>query len=114
MNSLYGIIALFALGAIIGMYLLALVLQKKETPKFVAFIHGIFVAAALIILIVYKIKHGPGLMESITLFVVAALGGFVLITRDLTGKPLPKWLAIAHGLIAVAGFIFLLVFAFTT
>ncbi|MFL5752790.1 MAG: hypothetical protein ACJ76F_05240 [Bacteroidia bacterium] len=113
MNTLYLIIGLFALGAIIGMYLLALVLQKKETPKFVAFIHGAFVATALILLVVYNNQHGPGLMESIVLFVVAALGGLVLIVRDLTGKPLPKWLAVGHGLIAVAGFIFLLFFAFT-
>jgi len=112
MNTLYLIIALFALGAIIGMYLLALILQKKETPKFVSFIHGAFVATALILLIVYNSNH-PGLIESVVLFVVAALGGFVLITRDLTGKPLPKWLALGHGLIAVVGFIFLLVDAFT-
>lgn len=113
MNTIYLIIALFALGALIGMYLLALVLQKKETPKFVAFIHGAFVAAALVLLIYYSTQHNPQPIESIVLFVVAALGGAVLIVRDLTGKPLPKWLAIAHGLIAVAGFIFLLVYAFS-
>jgi hypothetical protein len=112
MNTLYLIIALFALGALIGMYLLALVLQKKETPKFVAFIHGVFVAAALVLLIIYNSSH-PGLIESIVLFVMAALGGVVLIFRDLTGKPIPKWLAVAHGLIAVTGFIFLLMFAFS-
>jgi hypothetical protein len=113
MNTLYLIIGLFALGALIGMYLLALVLQKKETPKFVALIHGLFVATALILLIVYNVKYGPGLMESIVLFVIAALGGAVLIVRDLTGKPIPKWLALAHGLIAIAGFVYLLVYAFS-
>ncbi len=111
MNTLYLIIALFALGAIIGMYLLALVLQKKETPKFVAFIHGAFVAAALILLIIYNSDH-PGLTESIVLFIVAAVGGLTMIIRDLTGKSLPRWLAIGHGLIAVSGFVFLLVCAF--
>lgn len=111
MSTLYFSIALFALGAIIGMYLLTLVLQKKETPKFVALIHGAFVVIALILLIIYN-SQNPGLIEAIVLFVVAALGGLILITRDLTGKPLPKWLAIGHGLIAVAGFIFLLVSAF--
>jgi hypothetical protein len=112
MNTLYLIIALFALGALIGMYLLALVLQKKETPKFVAFIHGAFVAAALVLLIIYNSQH-PGLTESIVLFVIAAIGGLTLIIRDLTGKSLPKWLAVGHGLIAVTGFIFLLVCAFS-
>jgi branched-subunit amino acid transport protein AzlD len=112
MNTLYLIIALFALGALIGMYLLALVLQKKETPKFVAFIHGAFVASALVLLIVYNFNH-PGFIEAIVLFVVAAVGGLTLIIRDLTGKSLPRWLAIGHGLIAVGGFIFLLACAFT-
>jgi hypothetical protein len=111
MNTVYLVISLFALGAIIGMYLLALVLQKKETPKFVAFIHGAFVAAALILLIVYS-SGNPGFMDSIVLFIIAALGGLVLITRDLTGKPIPRWLAVTHGLIAVTGFIFLLVDVF--
>lgn len=111
MNTLYIIIGMFALGALIGMYLLALVLQKKETPKFVAFIHGAFVASALILLMVYNYKH-PGMIENIVLFVIAAVGGLALIVRDLTGRSLPKWLAVAHGLIAVAGFIFLLVSAF--
>jgi hypothetical protein len=111
MNTLYAIIGLFALGALIGLYLLALVLQKKETPKMVAFIHGIFVAVALILLIVYGLNHPPTPVESIVLFVLAALGGLVLIVRDLTGKSIPKWLAVSHGLIAVAGFIFLLLYA---
>jgi hypothetical protein len=111
MNTLYLIIALFALGALIGMYLLALVLQKKETPKFVAVIHGAFVAAALVLLIVYNSNH-PGLTESIILFVVAALGGATLFVRDLMGKSLPRWLALGHGIIAVIGFIILLIRAF--
>jgi hypothetical protein len=113
MSTLYAVIGLFALGALIGMYLLSLVLQNKQTPKFVAAIHGLFVAVALVILIVYTVGNTPGPIESVVLFVMAALGGAVLIYRDLTGKPVPKWLAVAHGLIAVTGFVFLLVFAFS-
>ena len=112
MNTLDIIIGLFALGALIGMYLLSLVLQKKETPKFVAFIHGGFVAAALILLIFFALKQEVKPIESIVLFIMAALGGFVLIARDLTGKSLHRWLAVGHGLIAVAGFVFLLIYAF--
>lgn len=112
MTLLYAIIGLFALGAIIGVYLLALVLQKKETPKLVAFIHGGMVATALILLIYYTLRHPPGMPESVVLFTVAAVGGATLMARDLTGKSLPKWLAVGHGLIAVAGFVFLLIRAF--
>lgn len=111
MTTLYTIIGLFALGALVGMYLLSLVIQKKETPKFVAVIHGVFVAAALVMLIVYNSKV-PDFIDSIILFVVAALGGAVLFVRDITGKSLPKWLAMVHALVAVSGFIVLLARAF--
>ncbi len=109
--NIYVIIGLFSLAALIGIYLLALVIQNKETPKFVSFIHGGFAATALVMLIVYASHNGPGLMESIVLFVMAALGGVVLIYKDLSKMPLPKWLAVLHGLLAVSGFIFLIVFA---
>ncbi len=112
MNTLYLIITLFALGALVGMYLLALVLQKKETPKFVSFIHGGLVVTSLILLIFYSCTHKPSPIESIVAFVIAAVGGLTLIIRDVTGRSLPRWLAIGHGLIAVTGFIFLLVYAF--
>lgn len=110
--NIYTIISLFGIGAIIGMYLLAIVLQNKETPKAVAFVHGIFVATALVLLIVYLVKNSNGPVESAVLFVIAALGGTVLIYRDMTGKKIPKWLALVHGIVAVAGFIILLVFVF--
>ena len=112
MNTLYAIIGLFALGAIIGMYLLTFVLQSKKAPTAVALIHGAFVAIALVLLIVYTVNNGPGPIESIVLFVVAALGGFYLFYRDVTGKVVPKWLAIVHALAAVTGFLLLLIFTF--
>ena len=113
MNSLFAIIGLFAVGALIGIYLLTLVLQNKETSKLIAFMHGALVASALVMLIIYTINHIPSPIESLVFFVMAALGGFVLIYRDLTGKPIPKWLAVTHGLLALAGFIFLIIFTFT-
>src|ERR1700740_393931 len=109
MNTLYTVISLFALGALVGMYLFVLVIQKKETPKFVSFIHGAFVVSALVMLITYSVNTKPGPVAAIVLFIMAALGGIVLIYKDVTKKPIPQWLAIGHGLIAVLGFIFLLV-----
>lgn len=112
MNTLYAIIGLFGIGAVIGIYLLALILQNKETPKSIAFIHGIFVVVAFIMLIIYAFRHPPGPLECIVLFTIAVAGGVVVIHRDITGKGIPKWLAVTHGVIAVAGFIFLLVYTF--
>jgi len=107
---LYTIIALFALAAIFGMTLLSYVLRGKETPKGVMVIHGLFAATALVLLIMYVFGNKPGPVESAVLFVIAALGGFIMMARDLTGKRIPKWLAVVHGLIAVAGFVLLIAY----
>jgi hypothetical protein len=113
MTTLYTIIGLFALGAIVGLYLLTLVLKSKETPKAIVFVHGLFVVIALIMLIVYTTKNSPGPLESLVLFIIAAVGGIVVAFRDFTGKKIPKWLAVVHGLVAVTGFLFLLIFTFS-
>jgi hypothetical protein len=112
MNMLFLVIGLFALGAIIGLYLLTLVLGSKETPKGVALIHGVFVAAALIMLISFSFRNPPGLWDCVILFAIAATGGAYVFYRDMTGKEIPKWLAVVHGLIAVTGFVILLVHTF--
>lgn len=113
MAMVYTAIALFSIAALLGMFLLSLVLQKKETPKAIAFIHGLFAAVALVILLIYTFRTEPDLTAASVLFVIAAIGGFVLIARDLMGKSLPKSLAVAHGLLAVTGFVFLLAYAFS-
>ena len=104
-------IGLFALAAMLGMMLLSFVLTGKETPKAVVFTHGPLAAAGLVLLIIYACRRGPGPIESIILFAMAAAGGVVMLGRDLTGKPIPRWLAIGHGVIAITGFILLLIFA---
>ncbi|HEX9981433.1 MAG TPA: hypothetical protein VGB50_12810 [Flavobacterium sp.] len=104
-------IALFSLAALLGMFLLTFVLKGRETPKAVVFTHGPLAAAGLILLIIYAFREEPRPIESIVLFTMAATGGFVMVFRDLTGRKIPKWLAVVHGTLAVAGFVFLLVFA---
>lgn len=105
-------IALFSLTAIIGMVMLSFVLKDKKPSRALVFTHGPLAIAGLILLFVYSTEHHPIPFESIVLFVIAATGGIILVVHDLMGKSIPKWLGIAHGLIAVAGFIFLLAFQF--
>ena len=109
---LYTAIACFSLAAILGIILISYVLRNKPTPKGLAFIHGPIAAIGILLLIFYSFFNSPTPIESLILFIIAALGGFILIFRDLTGKSIPKWLAIIHGLIAVTAFAFLLVFVF--
>jgi hypothetical protein len=47
----------------------------------------------------------------IALFVIAALGGFVLLSFHLRGKPLPTGLAVVHGLVAAVALVLLIVIA---
>jgi hypothetical protein len=52
------------------------------------------------------------MMTSLLVFVVAALGGFVMFGRDISQKSIPKWLAVVHALAAVTAFVLLLIAAF--
>lgn len=112
MELIYTAIGLFATAALIGLYMLFLVLQKKQVPRAAAITHGLLAATALVLLIVDMVRYGADTVQIVVLFIITALGGIVLFARDITGKSLPKSLAIFHGLLAVAGFIFLLVYTF--
>lgn len=109
---IYTVIVVFSIAAIFGVTLLSFVLRSKETPKAIVFLHGPVAAIGLIILIYYVATTGANLVIAIALFVIAALGGIILVSKDFMGKPIPKWLAVVHGLIALTGFLYLLNYAF--
>jgi hypothetical protein len=97
-------IGLFAIAAILGIYLLSLILRGKETRKGLAFMHGPVAAVGLVLLICFALEsQSKQFILPITLLVAAAFGGFVLICLDLSGNKVPKSLALVHGLIAIAG-----------
>ena len=111
MSFIYSTITIFGLTAILGMYLLSMILRGKTTPKGVSMMHGILAVTALILLFVYAGLNPPGPVPSIIAFCLAAMGGLVLIYRDVTDKPIPKWLGIGHGLLAITGFVLLVLYA---
>jgi hypothetical protein len=110
---LYITIALFALAAIVGIIILKNWLTSSETSRTVVYLHGIFAAAGLILLIVFAVQN-PGNYPrvSIILFVIGALGGFYMFAEDLKKRFSPMWLAVVHALLGVAGFLLLLFFVF--
>jgi hypothetical protein len=112
MLEVYAAIPIFILAAIIGLYLLSMVMRDKATPKRVLLIHGFFAALGIVLLIIYFFRHQSSPVVSLVLFIIAAMGGFFLAYRDITGRKIPKWFAIVHGLVAITGFGFLLAFAF--
>jgi hypothetical protein len=104
-------VSFFTLAVILGMSLLSYVLRRKNTPKGLAFTHGGLAGVGITLLIIYSFYHTPTPMESLALLIIAAMGGFVLIYKDLTGKPIPKLFAIGHGIIAISGLILLCFFS---
>lgn len=113
MNLMYVTIILFAIAAVLGVSMLIKWLTKKEVSKTVIYSHGIFAALALVLLIVFAIQNPENFPKaSLILFIIAALGGFYMFIRDLQKKMRPLYIAFAHALLAVAGFVALLLFAF--
>jgi glucose uptake protein GlcU len=107
-------IILFAIAAVFGLMNLTAILKSTSTNKGAVYTHGLFAAAGIVLLIVYAMSaDATNVSTSIILFIIAALGGFLLFARDLMKKAGPKWLAVVHGLIAVASFVILLVAAFS-
>ncbi len=104
-------IVLFVVAAIFGLVNLLPILQSKPAPKSSVFIHGGVAALGLLLVILAVAKAvGPSPLSALVLFVVAALGGFVLFGIDMQKKPVPKWLAVLHPIIAAVGLVLLIVF----
>jgi hypothetical protein len=114
MTTLQIAAVLLAVAAVGGVILLALRLRGPNPPIALAFVHGTVAAAGLVTLAVGVLGAGLGgaAMVALVLFGVAAVGGFGLVTIHMRGKPLPVGLILAHGTIAVAGFVSLLVHLF--
>lgn len=110
---IYFAIALFAVSAVLGLTILVKWLTNKNAPRGVVYSHGIFAAAALIVLAYYASQNPDNFpMASLILFVIAAVAGFYMFALDMKKKSSPMFVAFVHALVAVAGFVALLFFAF--
>src|SRR5689334_637359 len=110
---LYLTIGLFGLAAVIGLIILKNWLTSANTSRTVVYAHGVFAAVGLILLLVQTLRNpSSNLKTSLILFLIATIGGFYMFFHDLKGKFSPTWLAIIHALIALSGFIFLLLLVF--
>lgn len=103
----------FILAAVLGAYLLSLILRSKQIPKAVSITHGFFAAIGLILLVIYPFYYNPSPVLSMVLFIIAALGGITMAYKSITGKTVPVWMALGHGTIAIIGVATLIVFLLT-
>jgi hypothetical protein len=104
-------ILLFALAAVAGLTMAVMHFRKVSPPRpALAVLHGLFAASGLVVLLLAVIKVGMHGAPAIALglLVVAALGGFGLLSFHLRGRALPSGLVVGHALLAVAGFATLL------
>lgn len=108
-------IILFAIGALFGLHILTHILKTRPSPKASVIFHGLFVAAALVLLIV-TIANGTAnslTIASLIFFIIAALGGFIMVYMDLGQKKLPpRALAVLHPLLAAIGLVILIIYTF--
>lgn len=110
-------IILFAVAALGGVAMAAIHFRSKgqqHPPMPLALLHGLLAAIALVLLIIAFVQGGASGLgwAALIIFVVAALGGFVMFFRHLGKKPLPTPLVVIHGGAAVVAFVLLLIVAF--
>src|SRR5256885_10167942 len=106
-------LALFALGAVTGLFLAVQHFRGQALSMGAALAHGAFGAAGLVAFgLALKAVGFAGLgAVSFGIFIVAALGGFGLFSYHLRKRKLPSAIVVVHALAAVAAFVMLAVVA---
>jgi len=104
-------LGLFAVAAAGGLLMVVLRVRTDANPPLgIALLHGALAATALVILLL-QVANGAatGTMPttSLGLFVLAALGGFALITMHLSGRKIPLSVVGIHASVAVIAFLLL-------
>jgi len=107
---------LFALGALGGLFMAARSFKGQSIPVPVAVLHGLAGATGLVLLLVAVLMGIGGGTAQIALgvLVVAALGGFYLLSFHLRKERHPKAVIVVHALVAVTGFLTLLIAIYQT
>lgn len=108
-------IIVFAIAAVGGLVLALKHFKGQERPWPLAILHGLLGAVGIILLLVPALSGGlAGLAKAaLALFVVAALGGFLLFSFHLRNRPLPSPVVLIHAAVAAIAFVLLAVGVFT-
>lgn len=101
---------LFALGALGGLFMAVRSFSGQSIPVPVAVAHGLAGATGLVLLL-YAVVMGMGggtARIALAVLLVAALGGFYLLSFHIRKERHPKAVIVVHALVAVVGFLTLL------
>ena len=88
-------------------------MQSKKVPVAITTLHGVFAILGILLLIAFNINHTQSPAVSIVVLLLASMGGLMLAYRGVANKKIPTWLGITHGVLALVGFAFLILFACT-
>ncbi len=102
---------LFAIAALGGLTMAYIHFKHdRNPPGALAALHGILAATALLILAWAVIQSGAArsIAWALGLFVVAALGGFFLVSYHVRELRLPSPVVVIHAAVAVVAFLLLL------
>ncbi len=107
-------IILFAIAAVGGLTLVVMKFSGKGLPWPLVIGHGIFAASGLTVLIINVFNDAQNFLMnlSLVLFLVAAIGGFIVLTFHLRKKKQPNSLIFIHGAAAGLSFVLLVIAVF--
>lgn len=106
--TLYAV-ACFVAAAVVGLFAAIEIFTDKTPPWGASLLHGLFGASGLVLLILAVMHGAPNrVFYALVVLLVAALGGFFLVSFHLRGKPHPKIVAIIHPAVALLGVLTLL------
>lgn len=107
-------IGLFLVAAVGGLVMATQIFKGRTPTVAIALLHGPLAATGLFLVFWLWIQSQASTLLGIALgvLVLAALGGFFLVSFHLRGKPHPKAVVVIHALAAVIGVGTLLVAAF--
>lgn len=103
-------IIIFAIAALGGLILASHVLRNKFAPWALSLLHALLGAVGLILLIVALVQGvtSQPVLTAFILLLIAALGGFFLVSFHARKQLPPKAVVIVHAAVAVIGFLVLL------
>lgn len=106
-------IGLFLLAAVAGIIMATQVFRGRTPTVAIAALHGPLAAIALLMVFWLWMQSGASQVMSIGLglLVVAALGGFFLLSFHVRNKPHPKPVVVLHAVLAVTGVVTLIIAA---
>lgn len=98
-------IGIFLVAALVGVYMASRIFKGALPPWAAVILHGVLAASGLLVLL-YALFTGVSntlLLAGAGLLVVAALGGFLMVTFQLRKALPPKAIVVVHALAAVVG-----------